>query len=56
VYFKNKQKIVQVHSIRSKDLSNYSLVQSKVALNNCDDKRLWIDATNSLALGHRLTK
>jgi len=54
--FQNKQKVVQVHSIRSKDLSNYSLVQSKVALNNCDDKRLWIDATNSLALGHCLTK
>ena len=51
--FENKQKIVQIHSIRSKDLSNYSLVQSKIALNNSDDKRCWIDATNSLAWGHR---
>lgn len=52
--FDNKDKIVSVHSIRSKDLSNYSLVQSKVALRNSDEKRFWINATNSLAWGHSL--
>ena len=54
--FENKDKIVSVHSIRSKDLSNYSLVQSKVALRNSDDKRCWVNATQSLAWGHSALK
>ena len=54
--FENKEKIVSVHSIRSKDLSNYSLEQSKVALRNTDDKRCWVNATQSLAWGHSALK
>ena len=41
-------KYVNVNSIRTKDFSNYSLVQKKKALDNNDDKRHWI-GINSLA-------
>jgi hypothetical protein len=44
-------KYVHVNSIRTKDMSNYSLVQKKKALDNNDDKRVWFGET-SLAYGH----
>ena len=40
-----------VNSIRTKELTNYSLTQSKLALSNKDDKRVW-NGTTSLAYGH----
>lgn len=49
----NKSKTVQFEAIRckSKELTNYSLTQSKNALSNTDDKRVW-NGIESLAYGH----
>ena len=47
----NKDLYRDVNSIRTKDLKNYSLTQSKLALSNKDDKRVW-NGTKSLAYGH----
>jgi len=49
----NETKNVQFEAIRCKSgkLTNYSLTQSKNALSNTDDKRVW-DGINSLAYGH----
>jgi len=44
---------VQVHSIRTKDMCNYSLKQTKKALTDTDDKRVWF-GTNSLAYGNKM--
>ena len=40
-----------VNSIRTKGLTNYSMTQTKLALKNSDDKRIW-SGTNSYAYGH----
>lgn len=40
-----------VNSIRTKGLTNYSLQQTKLALSNQDDKRVW-NGINSFAYGH----
>ena len=47
----DNDKYVNVNSIRTKNFSNYSLVQKKKALDNNDDKRHW-NGINSLAHGH----
>jgi hypothetical protein len=48
-------KYFEINSIRTKDFSNYSLVQKKKALDNNDDKRYW-DGINSLAHCHYMIK
>jgi len=40
-----------VNNIRTKDFSNYSLVQKKKAFSNTDDKRVW-NGIHSYAYGH----
>ena len=40
-----------INAIRGKGLNNYSLTQSKKALSNSDDKRVW-NGIKSLAYGH----
>ena len=49
----DKKLTVQFEAIRckSKELTNYSLTQSKNALSNTDDKRVW-NGIESLAYGH----
>jgi hypothetical protein len=49
----DKPKTVQFEAIRckSKALTNYSLTQTKKALSNTDDKRVW-NGIKSLAYGH----
>ena len=44
-------KYVDVNNIRTKNFSNYSLTQKKKALDNNDDKRVWLGVA-SLAYGH----
>lgn len=49
---KNKDHIAEgIVAFRTKDLSNYTIQQNKVALRNKDDKRIW-DGLNSYAYGH----
>lgn len=50
-----EDKYVLVNSIRTKDFSNYSLIQKKKALENNDDKRVWFGEA-SLAYGHYKTE
>jgi len=52
---KGKEKRVNVNSIRTKNLMNYSLTQNKLALDNTDDKRYWRkdEPTKSYAYGHK---
>ena len=40
-----------INSIRTNNLTNYSIMQNKLALSNKDDKRVW-DSTKSRAYGH----
>ena len=48
----NKDKIVDgIVGFRTKDLMNYTTIQSKVGLRNTDTKRVW-DGINSKAYGH----
>lgn len=47
----NKPLQVEINAIRCKGLNNYSLTQTKKALSNTDDKRVWNDI-KSLAYGH----
>lgn len=48
----NKEKIVEgIIGFRTKDLCNYTIEQSKKALSNHDDKRIW-DGINSYAYGY----
>jgi hypothetical protein len=44
-----------INAIRTKNLTNYSLSQNKLALSNKDDKRVW-NGTTSLAYGHWRTQ
>lgn len=48
---KNETKTVEVNAIRTSNLTNYSIVQKKKALDNKDDKRVW-SGTKSYAYGH----
>ena len=48
----NKDKIIDgIVGFRTKDLMNYTTIQSKVGLRNTDTKRIW-DGINSKAYGH----
>ena len=47
----NKDIYRPIHSIRTNNLTNYSIIQNKLALSNKDDKRVW-DGTKSRAYGH----
>lgn len=48
----NKDKIIDgIVGFRTKDLMNYTTIQSKVGLRNTDTKRVW-DGINSYAYGH----
>ncbi len=48
----NKEKTInRIVGFRTKDLMNYTTIQSKLALKNKDTKRLW-DGINSKAYGH----
>jgi hypothetical protein len=48
----NKDKIIDgIVGFRTKDLMNYTTIQSKVGLRNTDTKRVW-DGINSKAYGH----
>ncbi len=48
----NKDKTINgIVGFRTKDLMNYTTIQSKVALKNKDTKRAW-DGINSKAYGH----
>jgi len=48
----NKDKIIDgIVAFRTKDLMNYTTIQSKVGLRNTDTKRVW-DGINSKAYGH----
>ena len=47
----NKTMNTKINAIRCKGLNNYSLTQSKNALSNTDDKRVW-DGIKSYAYGH----
>ena len=52
----NKPKSVEVNSIRTSQLTNYSTLQKKKALDNNDDKRYFRPETNKLksyAWGHK---
>ena len=49
----NKDMYRDVNSIRTKGLTNYSMKQTKLALSNKDDKRVW-EGITSLAYGHYL--
>ena len=51
----SKEMRVDVNSIRCKNLTNYSLTQNKLALDNTDDKRHWREdePTKSYAYGHK---
>jgi len=40
-----------INAIRTKNLTDYSVSQNKLALSNKDDKRVW-NGTTSLAYGH----
>ncbi len=43
--------VKDIISFRTKELSNYTIKQSKLALSNTDDKRVW-QGLNSYAYGH----
>ena len=48
----NKDKTINgIVGFRTKDLMNYTTIQSKVALRNKDTKRVW-DGIDSKAYGH----
>ena len=48
----NKDKIIDgIVGFRTKDLMNYTTIQSKVGLRNTDSKRVW-DVIDSYANGH----
>ena len=48
----NKDKVIDgIVGFRTKDLMNYTTIQSKVGLRNTDTKRVW-DGINSKAYGH----
>ncbi len=48
----NKDKTINgIVGFRTKDLMNYTTIQSKVALRNKDTKRVW-DSIDSKAYGH----
>ena len=48
----NKDKVIDVIvGFRTKDLMNYTTIQSKVGLRNTDTKRIW-NGINSKAYGH----
>jgi hypothetical protein len=48
----NKDKVIDgIVGFRTKDLMNYTTIQSKVGLRNTDTKRIW-DGINSKAYGH----
>ena len=48
----NKDHIAEdITTFRTKELSNFTIKQSKLALSNTDDKRVW-NGLNSLAYGH----
>ncbi len=51
VYQKTKINHYGIVGFRTKDLINYTTIQSKVALRNKDTKRVW-DGINSKAYGH----
>jgi hypothetical protein len=47
----NEEMRVSVNAIRTKELTNYSITQNKLALSNKDDKRVWF-GTKSPSYGH----
>ena len=48
----NKDHIAEgITSFRTKELANFTIKQSKLALSNTDDKRVW-NGLSSLAYGH----
>ena len=47
----NKDVFRNINSIRTSNMTNYSITQNKLALSNKDDKRVW-EGTKSRAYGH----